>query len=73
MLLEARDNTLHLSLCEDLVFKLDLSTICISTFWLWIVVVGCRYGDNKQCYYTDCHEIPDVLADISDGFLVEYF
>ena len=58
---------------KELLYNLDLTTICISTVWRWMIVLGYEYDENKKCYYTDGHERPDVVADRNDRFLLEYF
>ena len=33
-----------------------------STVHCWMLWSGCKYEESKQCYYTDFHNRPDVLA-----------
>ena len=58
---------------EELLFHLDLTSICISTVWRWMILLGYKYSENMKCYYTDGHERPDVVEDRNNRFLIEYF
>ena len=72
LIVDAGEDSSLMPSFTELMYNLDLTTICISTVWRWMIVLGYQY-DEKKCYYTDGHERPDEVADRNDRFLLEYF
>ena len=35
----------------ELLYNVDLTTICISTVWRWMIVLGYQYDENETFYY----------------------
>eukprot|EP00978_Attheya_sp_CCMP212_P032127 scaffold123909_cov56-Attheya_sp.AAC.1 len=56
----------------DFMKFVGLKTLCASTAWRWIRLLGFTYRERRKCYYTDGHEkAENVRARIN--FIVQYF
>ena len=61
LIMEAGGDSELMPSYEELLFNLDLTSICISTLWRWMILLGYKYNENRTYNYTDGHERPDVV------------
>ena len=45
---------------KDVLAHYNLKTICLSTVWRWMMALGLKHSEEKNCYYVDGHEREDV-------------
>ena len=63
----------YLPTYNELLDKLDLKSLALTTIWRWLRFIGYKYNNNKRSYYTDEHERPNVVTGWDNIFLKSYF
>ena len=72
LLLDKNDTNHEIETYEDMLKSLNLKTVGVTTSWRLLKILGFKYSEQEQCYYTDGHEREDVVF-YRNEFITYYF